>query len=119
MKKIITSIILITIISFSLNAQNSLLPPFPAIPAKQPIDSVTMGDWKTFPEMKLDIPIAPGPFEPTWESIEKNYPGEPAWLREAKFGIWVHFGPQSAGESGDWYARNLYKPGKKCLRKSS
>lgn len=71
-----------------------------------------MGDWKTFPEMILDIPIADGPFEPTWESIEKNYPGEPAWLREAKFGIWVHFGPQSAGESGDWYARNLYKPGR-------
>ncbi len=70
-----------------------------------------MGDWKTFPEMKLDIAIAPGPFEPSWESIEKNYPGEPAWLREAKFGIWVHFGPQSAGESGDWYARNLYKQG--------
>ncbi len=55
-----------------------LLPPFPEVPAKQPIDSVTMGDWKSFPEMKLDIPIAPGPFEPTWESIEKNYPGEPA-----------------------------------------
>lgn len=67
-----------------------------------------MGDWKTFPEMKLDIPIAAGPFEPTWESIEKNYPGSPDWLREAKFGIWVHFGPQSAGESGDWYARRLY-----------
>jgi alpha-L-fucosidase len=61
--------------------------------------------------MKLELPIAPGPFEPTWASIEKNYPGEPAWLRDAKFGIWVHFGPQSAGESGDWYARNLYKPG--------
>jgi len=85
---------------------------FPAIPARHPTDSVTMGDWESFPEMKLDIPVAPGPFEPTWESIEKNYPGEPAWLREAKFGIWVHFGPQSAGESGDWYARNLYKPGK-------
>jgi alpha-L-fucosidase len=70
-----------------------------------------MGDWQSFPEMIIDIPIAEGPFEPTWESIEKNYPGEPAWLREAKFGIWVHFGPQSAGESGDWYARNLYKPG--------
>ena len=81
-----------------------LLPPFPEVPAKQPIDSVAMGDWKSFPEMILDIPIAEGPFEPTWESIEKNYPGEPAWLREAKFGIWVHFGPQSAGESGDWYA---------------
>jgi len=95
---------------------NSLLPPFPSIPAKQPIDSVTMGDWKAFPEMQLDIPITPGPFEPTWESIEKNYPGEPAWLREAKFGIWVHFGPQSAGESGDWYARNLYKPEKAAYK---
>ena len=61
--------------------------------------------------MKLNIPIASGPFEPTWESIEKNYPGEPAWLREAKFGIWVHFGPQAAGESGDWYARKLYTEG--------
>ena len=69
-----------------------------------------MGDSRSFPEMKLNLPIAPGPFEPTWASIEKNYPGEPAWLRDAKFGIWVHFGPQSAGESGDWYARNLYKP---------
>ena len=89
----------------------NLLPPFPEIQAKQPLNSVEMGDWKTYPEIILDIPIASGPFEPTWESIEKNYPGEPAWLREAKFGIWVHFGPQSAGESGDWYARNLYKPG--------
>jgi len=88
--------------------------PMPAIPAAKPIDSETMGDWKSFPEIKLDIPIAKGPFEPTWESIEKNYPGEPVWLREAKFGIWVHFGPQSAGESGDWYARNLYKSDKRA-----
>ena len=68
------------------NAQKPVLPPFPEVPAKQQIDSVKMGDWRTFPEMRLDIPIADGPFEPTWESIEKNYPGEPAWLREAKFG---------------------------------
>src|ERR1035437_10971590 len=74
------------------------LPPFPAIPERLPIDSVPMGDWQSFPEFKLDIPIAEGPFEPNWESIEKNYPGEPAWLREAKFGIWVHFGPQSRSE---------------------
>jgi alpha-L-fucosidase len=116
MKRINTAILLLSTLSLGMNAQKSLLPPFPSISAKQPIDSVTMGDWKTFPEMKLDIPIAPGPFEPTWESIEKNYPGEPAWLREAKFGIWVHFGPQSAGESGDWYARNLYKPEKKAYQ---
>lgn len=96
------------------SSDSGLLPPFPAIPEKQPLNSVQMGDWKSFPEVKLDIPIAEGPFEPTWESIEKNYPGEPAWLREAKFGIWVHFGPQSAGESGDWYARRLYSQGTKA-----
>lgn len=62
-----------------------------------------MGDWKSSPEMKLDdLPIAPGPFKPTWESIDKNYPGIPAWVREAEFGNWVHLGPQSAGESGDF-----------------
>lgn len=70
-----------------------------------------LGSSAQFGEVQLDFPIAEGPFEPTWASIEKNYPGTPAWLREAKFGIWVHFGPQSAGQSGDWYARNLYKPG--------
>lgn len=84
------------------------LPPMPEIPAKQPKGSVPLGNWESFPELKLDIPIAEGPFKPTWESIEANYPGTPEWLREAKFGIWVHFGPQSAGESGDWYARKLY-----------
>lgn len=85
--------------------------PIPSIPPKLPIDSVAMGDWKTFPEMKLTFPIASGPYQPTWASIEKNYPGVPDWLREAKFGIWVHFGPQSAGQSGDWYARKLYVEG--------
>lgn len=92
-------------------AVDNILPGMPSTTVKLPVDSIPMGDWKAFPEIKLDIHIAPGPFEPSWESIEKNYPGAPAWLREAKFGIWVHFGPQSAGESGDWYARNLYKEG--------
>ena len=85
------------------------LPAFPEIPEKQPDGSVPMGDSKAFPDVQLDIPITDGPYKASWESIEQNYPGTPQWLRDAKFGIWVHFGPQSAGESGDWYARNLYK----------
>lgn len=111
MKRYIFTLILVSILLTRLISQNSLLPALPANPESKPINSVELGDWRTFQEYKLDIPIASGPFEPTWESIEKNYPGEPEWLREAKFGIWVHFGPQSAGESGDWYARNLYKQG--------
>jgi alpha-L-fucosidase len=124
MNRILGVIFFITAASFNLSAQNinekikatskTQLPPFPAVPARLPIDSVSMGDWESFPEIKLDIPITDGPFKPTWESIEKNYPGEPAWLREAKFGIWVHFGPQAVGESGDWYARKLYTPGTKA-----
>ena len=85
------------------------LPPIPDIPTKQAVNSVKMADSNTFMEVNINLPITDGPFKPNWESIEKNYPGTPQWLRDSKFGIWVHFGPQSAGESGDWYARNLYK----------
>jgi len=35
----------------------------------------------------------------------------PKWFRDAKFGIWSHWGPQSAIEDGDWYARNMYMQG--------
>jgi alpha-L-fucosidase len=65
-------------------------------------------DVDSFPVEKLDFPIASGPFEPTWESIEANHPGTPEWFRDAKFGVWIHWGPQAAGRSGDWYAKHLY-----------
>jgi alpha-L-fucosidase len=57
-----------------------------------------------------DLPeIAPGPYKGTRESL-KDYQ-VPAWYRDAKFGIWAHWGPQSAPEYGDWYARNMYIQG--------
>jgi alpha-L-fucosidase len=34
--------------------------PMPGIPALRPLNNVQMGDWKSFPEMKLNIPISPG-----------------------------------------------------------
>lgn len=49
------------------------------------------------------------PFEGTRESL-KNYE-IPDWFRDAKFGIWAHWGPQSAIEAGDWYARFMYMQG--------
>lgn len=108
------SVTLLLILQLHLYAQEKN--PMPALPVALPVNSVVMEDSKTFPEVQLELPIAKGPFEPTWESIEKNYPGEPDWLRDAKFGIWVHFGPQAAGESGDWYARNLYKSDNKAYQ---
>ena len=88
--------------------------PIPDLPPPKPPGSVAMGDPKNFEEVKMDFPIAEGPYQPTWDSIAQNYPEKDvAWLREAKFGIWVHFGPQAAGQSGDWYARSMYKQGER------
>jgi len=53
--------------------------------------------------------IAAGPFQPTWESLAAQYQ-TPDWFRDAKFGIWAHWGAQCEPEEGDWYARNLYIP---------
>lgn len=90
---------------------NYQLEPMPSVRKPLPENSVPMGDSQTFEEVKLNLPITAGPYEPTWASIESNYPGTPEWLRDSKFGIWIHFGPQSAGESGDWYARKMYVEG--------
>lgn len=49
-------------------------------------------------------------FAPTWESLQANY-RTPDWFRDAKFGIWAHWGPQCQPEQGDWYAREMYLPG--------
>lgn len=50
--------------------------------------------------------IRRGPFEGTAESLAKYV--VPDWFRDAKFGIWSHWGPQSGIERGDWYARYMY-----------
>jgi len=53
--------------------------------------------------------IQQGPFEGTRASLQAYE--IPEWFRDAKFGIWAHWGPQSAIEAGDWYARNMYIQG--------
>ena len=50
-----------------------------------------------------------GKFQPTWNSLE-NYQ-VPEWFRNAKFGIWAHWGPQCVEGSGDWMARSMYLEG--------
>ena len=52
--------------------------------------------------------VTEGPFKPTWESLQQYEC--PDWFRDAKLGIWAHWGPQAVGEAGDWYAKFLYCP---------
>ena len=48
-------------------------------------------------------------FEPSFDSLRQY--SAPEWFRDAKFGIWSHWGPQSVPMFGDWYARNMYIEG--------
>lgn len=54
-------------------------------------------------------PIASGKFEPTWQSLIQYK--VPDWFRDAKFGIWAHWGPQCQPEQGDWFGRFMYDEG--------
>lgn len=44
----------------------------------------------------------------SWDELADQYEC-PEWFRDAKFGIWFHWGPQSVPEQGGgWYARHMY-----------
>src|SRR5580692_5416939 len=60
------------------------------------------------------LEIRKGKFEGTRDSL-KEYQ-IPDWFRDAKFGIWAHWGPQSAPEQGDWYARRMYEEGSRYYK---
>jgi alpha-L-fucosidase len=53
--------------------------------------------------------VANGLFKPSWDSL-KQYT-VPDWFKDAKFGMWAHWGPQCQPEHGDWYARGMYQEG--------
>lgn len=56
-----------------------------------------------------DQPMTGGAFKPSWESLSAWEC--PEWFKDAKFGIWAHWGPQCEPEAGDWYGRFMYYPG--------
>jgi alpha-L-fucosidase len=59
---------------------------------------------------RVDQSIAGGPFRADWESLEKYE--VPKWYRDAKFGIFIHWGVYSVPAFGnEWYPRNMYHPG--------
>ena len=51
--------------------------------------------------------IAGGPYQDTWESLSRY--NVPEWYRNAKFGIFIHWGIYSVPAFGsEWYSRNMY-----------
>jgi alpha-L-fucosidase len=58
------------------------------------------------------IGAGPAQFEPTWQSLSQYQC--PEWFRDAKFGIYAHWGVFSAAKGSrktDWFGRNMYVPG--------
>ncbi len=56
------------------------------------------------------VSVPPGPYETTWESLEKYQ--VPEWYLDAKFGIFIHWGVYAVPAFGnEWYARNMYVQG--------
>ena len=54
----------------------------------------------------------PGSFQPDWASLKAHQ--DPAWFRDAKFGIYTHWGPITVGcedapQGGEWYGREMYQ----------
>ncbi len=48
-------------------------------------------------------------YDPNWESLSKH--PVPAWLQDAKFGIYAHWGVYSVPAFGnEWYAKRMYDP---------
>ena len=59
----------------------------------------------------IDQTIAKGPFKPEWNSLKAHQ--DPEWFRDAKFGIYTHWGPVTVGaEDGpagvQWYGHSMY-----------
>ena len=58
------------------------------------------------------------PFTADWESLKAHK--DPEWFRDAKFGIYTHWGPVTLGREegpggGEWYGREMYLPGNKMF----
>jgi alpha-L-fucosidase len=78
------------------------------------IDLIVIGDGDLgLPPDIWNLPpleIASGPYPADWKEISRLYLA-PEWWRDAKFGVWAHWDPQSMPEYGDWYARGMYMQG--------
>lgn len=76
---------------------------------KQLLLSLLMAAGMTASGQQENVPVQTGTYSPEWESLSAWEC--PEWFKDAKFGIWAHWGPQCHAEAGDWYARFMYFDG--------
>ncbi len=56
-------------------------------------------------------PAGDGPYEASWDSVDQHTPS-PEWFKDAKFGVYWHWGAFGVPETGsEWYGRYAYLGG--------
>ena len=82
------------------------------------VDRIVVGDGDLgLPPDIWNLPpltVADGPYPADWKAMSRLYQ-TPEWWRDAKFGAWAHWDPQSMPEDGDWYARGMYQEGEPTI----
>ena len=56
--------------------------------------------------VSISSPSLAQKFDSSWESLQQYQC--PEWFRDAKLGIFLHWGPHSVPAKDDWYGRNMY-----------
>jgi len=60
-------------------------------------------------EAEADKQANNGPYRPDWATLNKYQ--QPQWYKDAKFGIFIHWGVYSVpAAENEWYPRNMYRP---------
>jgi len=110
----LTGSFLNAIIDIEIPAQSTLTISLSPGDAALNVDQIIIGDGNLGLQPDIwnlpSLPVAAGPYTADWKGLSRIYT-VPDWWREAKFGAWAHWDPQSMPEKGDWYARGMYMPG--------
>jgi alpha-L-fucosidase len=110
----------ILLIAGAAQAQTATFPSADAPTAKQPAAEIDQAWVKASAKYDaqrnqvlkhVDEVNASGTFKPDWENLKEHY-AVPEWYRDAKFGIFIHWGVYSVPAFGsEWYPRMMYIQG--------
>jgi alpha-L-fucosidase len=87
----------------------------PSLPAQAPAQDSTANIARQVAKVRAETAAANAkvPFHANWDSLAQYR--APDWFRDAKFGIFLHWGVYSVPAfANEWYSRNMYVPGNKA-----
>src|SRR5690242_18102418 len=119
-RRLAVGALVVTSIAVTAGRMHSQTPASPAAPTAAQDPAATDQAWQKA-SAKYDAPRAAilkevdraaqqGPFRADWESLQQYE--TPAWYKDAKFGIFIHWGVYSVPAFGsEWYPRDMYREG--------